>query len=130
MLKARRTMGCNFLDKSNIDTAIPCGLIINELVSNALKYAFPENIRGNITIHIFENTPQELTLTVSDDGIGLPEDISMDNAQTLGLRMVNTLTRQISGHLTIDRETGTTFQICFPQPLTEEKKVMPVVPNN
>lgn len=114
----------------NIDTAIPCGLIINELVSNALKYAFPEDIRGNITIHIFENTPQELTLTVSDDGIGLPEDISTDNVQTLGLRMANTLTRQISGNLTIDRKTGTTFQICFPQPLTEEKKVTPVVPNN
>ncbi len=100
----------------NIDTAVPCGLIINELVSNALKHAFPQDEQGTITIQITEQPNHELTLTVADNGIGLPKTLTVDHSQTLGLRMVKTLTRQISGTLTIHREAGTSFQICFPQP--------------
>lgn len=100
----------------DIDTAVPCGLIINELVSNALKHAFPEQSSGIITIHILEQPKSELTLTVADNGIGMPEQVSFTHSKTLGLRMVKTLTRQISGTLTVNRESGTSFQICFPQP--------------
>lgn len=100
----------------DIDTAVPCGLIINELVSNALKHAFPEQSSGIITIHIQEPSNSELTLTVADNGRGMSEQVSFNNTQTLGLRMVKTLTRQISGTITINRDSGTSFQICFQQP--------------
>ncbi|QUY46012.1 sensor histidine kinase [Acaryochloris marina] len=98
-----------------IDTAVPCGLIINELVSNSLKYAFPQQHDGQIDIHMTQTAKQMLALKISDSGIGLPANLNFARSQTLGLRMVNTLTKQISGTITVKRETGTSFEICFPQ---------------
>ena len=100
----------------DIDTAVPCGLIINELVSNALKYAFPDQESGEIKVKVTQNTEKSITLTITDNGMGLPHEINVEQTQTLGLRMVKTLTRQISGTLTVSRETGTSFNIHFPQP--------------
>lgn len=100
----------------DIDTAIPCGLIINELVSNALKYAFPDQGSGEIKVKVTQDLQQSITLTIADNGMGLPHEVNLEQTQTLGLRMVKTLTRQISGTLTISQEAGTSFNIHFPQP--------------
>lgn len=102
----------------NIDTAVPCGLIINELVSNSLKYAFPGNNMGNIQID-FQNSldnPQEICLTVQDNGIGFPKAIDFRNSGTLGLRLVCSLVRQLVGNIELENDLGTMFIIKFPHP--------------
>ncbi|HAJ60352.1 MAG TPA: hypothetical protein DCP31_14700, partial [Cyanobacteria bacterium UBA8543] len=69
----------------NIDTTIPCALIINELVSNALKYAFPDNQEGTISVALHTEESQQLTLTVKDSGKGLPKDFDFNTTKSLGL---------------------------------------------
>jgi PAS domain S-box-containing protein len=96
----------------NIDTAIPCGLIINELVTNSLKHAFPEDEQGELTIKI-EQDEDEYYLTVADNGIGLPPEIDINNTTTLGLLLVNSLVGQLEGELDVKRDQGTTFTISF-----------------
>ena len=98
----------------NIALAVPCGLIISELVSNALKYAFPDGRPGEIAIRLRMVAEQEYQLTVSDNGIGLPHGLNLQAPGSLGLRIVNTLTRQLGGTLTHANETGTTFSLTFP----------------
>jgi PAS domain S-box-containing protein len=95
----------------NIDTAMPLGLIINELITNIVKYAFPQ-LEGTITIKL-KSLPQQMELTVTDDGIGLPEDIDIENPETLGLQLVNILLGQIEGQIKLDRNHGTQFKITF-----------------
>jgi PAS domain S-box-containing protein len=97
-----------------IDAAIPCGLIMNELVSNALKHAFPEGCQGAITVTVKEEEPGQVTVIVSDDGVGLPSDIDWRTTSSLGLRLVNTLTRQLQGSLAVQTAGGTSFHISFP----------------
>jgi len=97
-----------------ITTAIPCGLIINELVSNALKHAFPKERDGTITVSMTPSTNDSLILTVSDTGIGFPEEIDFRNTTTLGMQLVITLVEQLEGTITLDRSEGrTTFTITF-----------------
>jgi PAS domain S-box-containing protein len=96
-----------------INTAIPCGLIINELVSNCLKHAFPDKRRGNISLTMSAAGEDKFTLTVSDDGIGLPEDLDYQKSATLGLKLVSALTRQLDGSTEVERDKGTTFRITF-----------------
>jgi len=99
----------------NVDSAIPCGMIINELVTNSLKYAFPGNRKGLITISLTENE-KGLQLTVGDDGMGIPEGVSLANNSTLGIKLVSNLVRdQLGGILEIDRRHGTAYQINFPR---------------
>jgi PAS domain S-box-containing protein len=98
----------------SVNTAIPCGLIINELVSNALKHAFPAGRGGEVEISV-EVRPDGIgVLRVSDNGIGLPSDIDVDNTNTLGLQLVNTLSNQLNGKIELFREPGTTYSIAFP----------------
>ncbi len=108
-----------------IDTAIPCGLIVNELVSNILKYAFPNQQSGTILIQLqqeIRDSPDSddpkmqpmITLKVSDNGVGLPETINLNQVETLGLTLVNGLAKQLKGVLNLDRSRGTCFQITFP----------------
>ncbi len=97
--------------KLNLDTAIPCGLILNELITNTIKYAFPNNL-GNLEIECTESD-NEFTLIVCDDGVGLPSDINIDSPRTLGLRIVKSLTDQIDGTIELDRSQGTKFIIKF-----------------
>ena len=102
----------------SVDQAIPCGLIINELVSNALKHAFPASWEGpaaEILVSLTLEGDEMLTMVVSDTGIGLPQAIDLDQPKRLGLQLVTTLTRQLHGTLTLDRLQGTTFRITFPQ---------------
>lgn len=96
-----------------IDTAIPCGLIVNELVSNSLKHAFPEGRKGKIRVSLRAESNGKFVLVIHDDGIGLPLDVDSRNAQSLGLQLVYTLTEQIEGTIELNREHGTEFRIVF-----------------
>ncbi len=95
-----------------IDTAIPCGLIINELVSNSLKYAFPDGREGEINIG-FHSDDGKFNLVVGDNGVGFPEELDFRNTQSLGLQLVNTLTGQLDGEIYLDKNGGTEFRITF-----------------
>ncbi|MBW4490893.1 MAG: GAF domain-containing protein [Trichocoleus desertorum ATA4-8-CV12] len=98
----------------NIDTAIPCGLIINELVSNSLKHAFSgSNQENEIRISITSNEDNQFTLTVRDNGIGFPEDIDFRNTESLGLELVCIFTEQLDGTIELDRSNSTAFIITF-----------------
>lgn len=98
----------------NLDQSIPCGLIVNELVSNALKYAFGEGQKGIIRVELQEEEGQ-ITLMVSDDGKGLPEGFDYNTTETLGLQLVLTLTEQLDGMLQLDSSPGkgTKYLITF-----------------
>ncbi|MCK9150609.1 PAS domain S-box protein [Methanobacterium alcaliphilum] len=95
-----------------IETAIPLGLIINEVIVNTLKHAFPDEISGNIEIS-FKSQGEYFLLTMEDDGIGLPDNITLQSAQTLGLQLVNNLITQLDADLEIIRSKGTKFKITF-----------------
>ncbi len=97
----------------NLDTSIPCGLIINEVVSNSLKYAFQGREKGVIRIEFSKLADGKLKLIVSDNGIGLPDNFDIENAESLGLQLVTTLVTQVSGELKIDTSNGTEFNIVF-----------------
>lgn len=97
-----------------VEKAIPCGLIINELVTNALKHAFPGNRRGSVRVSLREPSPGRLTLCVADDGVGLAGDFQIETASSVGLTLVTALTDQLKGQLTITRAPGATFEITFP----------------
>ncbi|HBB32250.1 MAG TPA: hypothetical protein DDZ80_21810 [Cyanobacteria bacterium UBA8803] len=99
----------------NINTAIPCGLMVGELVSNALKYAFPNYTGGKIQIALHAETDNRYTLTVSDNGIGIPSNLDFRNTKSLGLQLVNVLTEQVEGTIELDRSCGTEFRIRFSQ---------------
>jgi PAS domain S-box-containing protein len=97
----------------DIETAIPCGLIINELVSNALKYAFPEKLLGKIEVKFYQDMGGELILIVRDNGVGLPAEFDRTKTKTLGLTLVQGLVKQLRGDLDIKSEQGTEFKITF-----------------
>ncbi len=94
-----------------IDTAIPCGLIINELVSNSLKYAFPNQRKGEIQINFHADRHGMMMLMIRDNGIGIPETIDIENTQSLGLTLVQGLVEQLEGTLELERSQGTQFLI-------------------
>lgn len=96
----------------NMETAIPLGLIINELLTNSIKFAFPENNKGTINIKI-KRKNDIIKLITSDNGIGLPEEIDFTKTHTLGLKLVKYLVRQIDGKIELDRDHGTKFTITF-----------------
>lgn len=97
----------------DIDTAVPLGLIINELVSNSLKYAFQHQNGGEIAISLHEKTdhPGSYVLIINDDGIGFPEGLDFRNTQSLGLQLVNTLVSQLDGSIKMVNSNGTHFEI-------------------
>ena len=101
----------------NVETAIPCGLIINELVINALKYAFPESINSidkQIIIELQQLSDQQLSLSIKDNGIGILNDYhKLETTDTLGLRLVKILTQQLEGEITLTCNSGTEFAIIF-----------------
>lgn len=117
----------------DMDTAVPLGLVVNELVSNSLKYAFPGRSKGKIQIKLFKNKDgSELnngdgqltegtgyTLIISDDGAGIPENINLENSDTLGLQLVSLLVDQLEGEISLKRDHGTEFKI----EITVEKKL-------
>ena len=97
-----------------MDRAIPCGLLINEVVSNSLKHAFPDHREGEIEVALRPVNGQEFELIISDDGIGMPEENDFDAADSLGLMLVKILAvDQLDGAVDLDRDGGTTFRIRF-----------------
>ena len=98
-----------------IDVAVPCGLIINELVSNSLKYAFPSGSSGEIKIELYSVDQRNLTLIVADNGVGISRNLDWQDLKTLGLQLVNNLVEQLGGIVNIDSTSGTEFRIVFPR---------------
>lgn len=98
----------------NIDTAVPCSLIIHELVLNSFKYAFPEDDSCEIYIELRLEHDNKCTLTVSDNGVGFPQDLDFRNTKSLGLQLVNDLTSQLRGTIELNRSKGSEFKITFP----------------
>ena len=99
----------------DINKAIPCGLILNELVSNVLKHAFPGDKPGTLEIIIRETKNTELEILVRDNGSGIPDDVDIHQPHSVGLHLVNGLViHQLDGHIEVIRDTGTEFRIAFP----------------
>jgi len=96
----------------NINTAIPCGMIINELISNSFKHAFPDVKRGEICINLNSET-DGYRLVVSDDGVGFNSNLNIKESKTLGFRLIDTLVRQIDGKMSLDTINGTRCEINF-----------------
>jgi two-component sensor histidine kinase len=97
-----------------MDMAIPCGLIINELVTNSLKYAFPVGRKGEINIAFSQDNSNIYELFVGDNGVGISEDMDIKNTDSLGLRLVTMLViDQLEGEIDLKRNNGTKFSIKF-----------------
>lgn len=95
----------------SLDTAIPCGLIVNELVSNALKHGLASTSSGRLDVVIQKTTPSRLLIAVEDNGPGLPEGFSLESSGTLGMQIVTTLVRQLDGTIEFSQNGGTKFEI-------------------
>ena len=107
--------------KFDMDTAMPCGLLVNEIVSNAYKYAFPGQRSGRILIRL-KRVNEKVVLLVEDNGAGLPEDFDIDNSQSLGMQLIQALTSQLDGELVVKREKGLSFEVSFVYPKTPAEK--------
>jgi PAS domain S-box-containing protein len=97
-----------------VDKAIPCGLIMNELITNALKHAFPMGREGAIQVELRKPSERQVLLSVSDDGIGLRDNFDIEESSSLGMQLVSTLVEQLDGHLEMTRQIGTNFTVTFP----------------
>jgi PAS domain S-box-containing protein len=97
-----------------INAAIPCGLVVNELISNALKHAFPGDAHGEISVDLSSGSPTTVVLAVSDNGVGISEEFDMAQTATLGLQLVTMLADQLGGKLEVQRRNPTRFTLCFP----------------
>ncbi len=99
----------------NLDMAIPCGLIINELVTNSLKYAFAGREKGSLQLSLHHQSDHSFCLTVQDDGAGLPPDFETRSRASLGMQLVGVLVHQLGGEMKVEKEPGTRFVIVFPE---------------
>jgi PAS domain S-box-containing protein len=99
----------------DVNKAIPCGLILNELISNAFKHAFPGGRQGKLQIILRETENKEIEIVVRDNGMGLPDDVDIHAPRSLGLDLVNGLVKnQLDGQIEVKRDKGTEFRIKFP----------------
>ena len=100
----------------SIEAAVPCGLIVNELLSNALEHAFPHDGRGHIDVQLHERPDGWIAFSVRDDGVGMPESFDWSHTETLGLRLVQGLVQQIDGKMRLEpRRSGAELTITFPR---------------
>jgi PAS domain S-box-containing protein len=95
----------------DVDAAIPCGLLVNELVSNALKHAFPDGRKGTVEVQLRREVPGQLRLMVRDDGVGFPAGVDYRSTMSLGLQLVNSLARQLGATVEMHSGPGTTFEL-------------------
>jgi two-component sensor histidine kinase len=100
----------------SVNVAVPCALIINELVTNCLKHAFPKGRAGEISIEFHSDKHDNYTLLISDDGVGFAKDVDFPDGRTLGLQLVSTLAEQLQGSVVLDKSAGTSFKISFSKP--------------
>jgi PAS domain S-box-containing protein len=101
----------------SVDTAIPCGLLVNELLSNALKHAFPQGRAGNLRVTLRRDVDGQLRLGVRDDGVGLPEGVDFQTAHSFGMRLIGLLARQLRATMTLERHQGTSVTLTFVEPI-------------
>jgi two-component sensor histidine kinase len=106
-----------FLD---VQVGIPCGLIVNELVSNTLKHAFPGGRRGEVNVSLFPGNDGQYTLIVKDTGTGFPKKLDFRKTKSLGMQLVTMLVDQLEGTIKLKRDGGTEFVISFPEKKGEE----------
>ena len=97
----------------NLETAIPCGLLINELVTNSFKHAFPNNESGEICVELHQDRQEKVYITIKDNGIGIPPDIDLQNISSLGLKLVRILCKQLKAEIDFDGCQGTTVNLIF-----------------
>jgi len=102
----------------NSEIATPCGLIVNELITNSCKYAFPSS-GGEICLALDQDEGHNLILRIGDDGVGLPADLDFRKATTLGLQLVDDMVSQLKGSWTVEPSSGTTFRIVVPDQAPE-----------
>ena len=117
----------------NMDIAVPLGIVVNELISNSFKHAFPDPDKGTIQIKLFKeenacrtdkelkskaniNENKNFTLILSDNGVGIPETFKLEHSDTLGIQLVTTLLEQLDASLELKRDSGTEFVIKFSIP--------------
>lgn len=110
----------------DLERSISCGLLINELLTNAFKHAFPDERQGKIVIKVFEEGNEQIGFSVADNGIGLPPDAELTQGSSLGLQLVPLFVEQLHGSLAIERgngtrESGTRFSIRFPKHFAEKE---------
>jgi two-component sensor histidine kinase len=96
------------------DTAIPCGLIINEIVTNSLKYAFTDGRKGEISIELIYHNNNNVTLIVKDNGVGIQDNLDITKAESLGLQIIVILVKQLNGTVEVNKANGTLYKITFP----------------
>jgi two-component sensor histidine kinase len=121
ILSSHRSPGAPVQLKSDLepvimsaDLAIPCGLILNELISNAFKHGFPDSIGGEIRLTLRNGTDGKCSLFVKDSGVGIPADLDINKSKSLGLRLVRSLTQQIRGSFELVKiDSGTSAQLQF-----------------
>ncbi len=96
-----------------IDYAISLGLVLNELITNAYKYAFTNRSEGHIRVEMTELSANRYELSVHDNGVGFPNDIELSRSHSMGMQLITTLCRQLSAELTLEKRNGTRFVIVF-----------------
>lgn len=106
----------------DMDTAMPCGLLINEIVSNSYKYAFPGDKKGEISIGFRKKSQGRVQVTIGDNGVGLPEKFNIETAESLGMQLIQALTSQLDGQLKVHNENGIRFEIEFTYPKIVQEK--------
>lgn len=98
----------------SVDSAVPCGLILNELISNALKHAFPHGVGGQIMVILCNGPEGECSLCVEDSGVGIPAAMDVNTTKSMGMRLVRSLTRQLRGSFELMKgDRGTTAMLHF-----------------
>jgi two-component system, sensor histidine kinase PdtaS len=98
-----------------LDSAIPCGLAVNELITNALKHAFPDGRCGHVVTSLKREPGGNVIVSVADDGVGMPSHVDLATTPTLGLKLVTLLADQLGGTMTLDTSNTTQFSLCFPR---------------
>jgi len=109
--QSSRTEECQWL---KIATAIPCGLLVTELVTNSFKHAFPNGMEGEVHVTLRQDPPGTCILIIGDTGVGLPESLDVRAAESLGWQLVLLLTEQLGGTIALEGRGGTTLTITFP----------------
>jgi PAS domain S-box-containing protein len=103
--------------------AVPCGLVLNELLTNSVKHAFPEGRSGRILVALHCEDGDRVTLLVADDGAGMPDGFDLKESRSLGLKIVDILARQLGGTLHVEKELGTSFALVFRKPAEAQATV-------
>ena len=111
---SRVSLNICFVESSiNLDAAVPCGLILNELISNCLKHAFPHSREGEIRVESHKDGDRLASLVVADNGVGLPEDVNPSSTKSLGLRLVRLLSKSLGAGVQVNTRPGTEFKLVF-----------------